>query len=52
MNMENINMEEKLKELGLELPQAPKVQLARDLVAQISERFAERAKPRLASISA
>ncbi len=36
----------------LELPHAPKVQLARDLVALIAERFAERAKPRLASISA
>lgn len=35
-----------------ELPHAPKVQLARDLVALIAERFAERAKPRLASISA
>jgi phosphopantothenoylcysteine decarboxylase/phosphopantothenate--cysteine ligase len=36
----------------LELPHAPKVQLARDLVALIAERFAERGKPRLASISA
>ena len=35
-----------------ELPQAPKVALARDLVTLISERFAERTKPRLASISA
>jgi phosphopantothenoylcysteine decarboxylase/phosphopantothenate--cysteine ligase len=35
-----------------ELPHAPKVQLARDLVALISERFAERGKPRLATISA
>ena len=35
-----------------ELPQAPKVTLARDLVALIAERFAERGKPRLASISA
>jgi phosphopantothenoylcysteine decarboxylase/phosphopantothenate--cysteine ligase len=34
------------------LPHAPKVTLARDLVALISERYAERAKPRLASISA
>ena len=35
-----------------ELPHAPKVQLARDLVALISERYAEHGKPRLASISA
>src|SRR6476619_4505393 len=35
-----------------ELPHAPKVSLARDLVALISERYAERGKPRLASISA
>jgi phosphopantothenoylcysteine decarboxylase/phosphopantothenate--cysteine ligase len=35
-----------------ELPHAPKVTLARDLVALIAERFAERGKPRLASISA
>jgi phosphopantothenoylcysteine decarboxylase/phosphopantothenate--cysteine ligase len=35
-----------------ELPRAPKVQLARDLIALIAERFGERAKPRLASISA
>jgi phosphopantothenoylcysteine decarboxylase/phosphopantothenate--cysteine ligase len=35
-----------------ELPHAPKVALARDLVALIVERYAERGKPRLASISA
>ncbi|HUQ09145.1 MAG TPA: bifunctional phosphopantothenoylcysteine decarboxylase/phosphopantothenate--cysteine ligase CoaBC [Steroidobacteraceae bacterium] len=35
-----------------ELPHAPKVALARDLVTLIAQRFAERAKPRLASISA
>jgi phosphopantothenoylcysteine decarboxylase/phosphopantothenate--cysteine ligase len=35
-----------------ELPHASKITLARDLVALIAERFAERAKPRLASISA
>jgi phosphopantothenoylcysteine decarboxylase/phosphopantothenate--cysteine ligase len=35
-----------------DLPQAPKVTLARDLVALISEKYAERGKPRLASISA
>ena len=35
-----------------ELPHAPKVQLARDLVTLVSERYAERGKPRLASISA
>jgi phosphopantothenoylcysteine decarboxylase/phosphopantothenate--cysteine ligase len=36
-----------------ELPHAPKVTLARDLVALISERFAERKNgPRLASVSA
>src|SRR5215510_11816 len=36
----------------LELPHAPKVTLARDLMALISGRYAERGKPRLASISA
>jgi phosphopantothenoylcysteine decarboxylase / phosphopantothenate---cysteine ligase len=36
----------------LEMPHAPKVALARDLVALISERYAERGKPRLASVSA
>jgi hypothetical protein len=36
----------------LELPHAPKVALARDLVTLIAQRFAERNKPRLASISA
>ena len=36
-----------------ELPHAPKVALARDLVALIAERYAERkASPRLASVSA
>ena len=35
-----------------DLPQAPKVQLARDLVKLIAERFAERGKLRLASIPA
>jgi phosphopantothenoylcysteine decarboxylase/phosphopantothenate--cysteine ligase len=35
-----------------ELPHAPKVQLARDVVALIADRYAERGKPRLASISA
>jgi phosphopantothenoylcysteine decarboxylase/phosphopantothenate--cysteine ligase len=35
-----------------ELPHAPKVTLARDLVALISEQFAERKNPRLASVSA
>ena len=35
-----------------ELPHAPKVALARDLVALIAERYAARAKPRLASVSA
>jgi phosphopantothenoylcysteine decarboxylase/phosphopantothenate--cysteine ligase len=35
-----------------ELPRAPKVTLARDLVALVAERYAERGKPRLASISA
>jgi phosphopantothenoylcysteine decarboxylase/phosphopantothenate--cysteine ligase len=35
-----------------ELPRAPKVTLARDLVALIAERFAERGRPRIASISA
>jgi len=36
----------------LEMPHAPKVALARDLVALISERYAERGKLRLASVSA
>jgi len=36
----------------LELPHAPKVTLARDLVALIAERYAERKSPRLASITA
>jgi phosphopantothenoylcysteine decarboxylase/phosphopantothenate--cysteine ligase len=36
----------------LELPHAPKVALARDLVALISERYAERGRLRLASVSA
>jgi phosphopantothenoylcysteine decarboxylase/phosphopantothenate--cysteine ligase len=35
-----------------ELPRAPKVTLARDLVALIAERFAERGRPRIASVSA
>jgi phosphopantothenoylcysteine decarboxylase/phosphopantothenate--cysteine ligase len=35
-----------------ELPHAPKVTLARDLVALISEQFAERKNPRLTSVSA
>jgi phosphopantothenoylcysteine decarboxylase/phosphopantothenate--cysteine ligase len=35
-----------------ELPHAPKVTLARDLVALVSERYAQRGKPRLASVSA
>jgi phosphopantothenoylcysteine decarboxylase/phosphopantothenate--cysteine ligase len=35
-----------------ELPRAPKVTLARDLIALIAERFAERGRPRIASISA
>ena len=35
-----------------ELPHAPKVTLARDLVALIAERYAERGKLRLASVSA
>jgi phosphopantothenoylcysteine decarboxylase/phosphopantothenate--cysteine ligase len=34
-----------------ELPRAPKVALARDLVALIAQRYAERGKPRLASVS-
>jgi phosphopantothenoylcysteine decarboxylase/phosphopantothenate--cysteine ligase len=36
----------------LELPHAPKVALARDLIALIAERYAARGKPRLASVSA
>ena len=36
----------------LEMPHAPKVALARDLIALISERYAERGKLRLASVSA
>jgi phosphopantothenoylcysteine decarboxylase / phosphopantothenate---cysteine ligase len=35
-----------------ELPHAPKVTLARDLISLISVRYEERAKPRLASVSA
>jgi hypothetical protein len=35
-----------------QLPHGPKVVLARDLVALIAERYAERGKPRLATISA
>jgi phosphopantothenoylcysteine decarboxylase/phosphopantothenate--cysteine ligase len=35
-----------------ELPHAPKVALARDLIALIAERYAARGKPRLASVSA
>ncbi len=35
-----------------ELPRAPKVTLARDLIALIAERFSERGRPRIASISA
>jgi phosphopantothenoylcysteine decarboxylase/phosphopantothenate--cysteine ligase len=34
------------------LPQAPKIALARDLLQLIAERYAERGKPRLSSVSA